>query len=239
MNKDNILIKIVSAFNEGIFSNTEYEMKVSEMVSRVLSYGGYNASDCRFKVKNISGNLDMCFIYDDVNTEKVNDVINVDDARGTRVMVVIFVNNLLNKLRRVKPNQYHLFCYKIYDGSNNFLGYAKKYEVKDCKVIIQQEDFDRKLPKNRAYQLPSNKEYIFDLSDIFECIVDMVKPSAPSGSIVARIYHMAPTIMALYSHKITIGGPSYDDYSNNSIVDMVNNYDLLDLLDGKILEAEW
>lgn len=242
MNNDNILIKIVSTFNEGIFSNTDYDMKVSDAVSKALSYGGYDVSDCRFKVKNISGNLDMCFIYDEVNTdEDTHQVIAVDDARGTRIMVVIFVNELLSYLRRIKPSDSHPYCYKIYDGSGNFLGYAKKYTVKDNKMIIKPEDFDRKLPKNRAYQVPTNKEYINELSRVFEDIVNMVKPNTPFKTILTRVYDVAPSTMALYSHKVTIGDVTYGDFRSDSIakavVDMINNYDLLELLDGKILEA--
>lgn len=239
MNNDNILIKIVSTFNECIFSNTDYDMKVSDMVSRVLSYGGYNVSDCRFKVKNLSGNLDMCFIYDEVNTSKTQEVINVDDARGTRVIVVIFVNNLLNKLRKVRPTDEHPYCYKIYNASGTFLGFAKKYEIKNDKVMIKREDFDRKIPKgSHQYKIPCNDEYIKCVNNIFVTILNMIKPLSPAGTITSLIYSLAPMVMALYSHKVTIGDPTYYEYDfNTNLVDMVNQYDLLKLLDGKIIEA--
>jgi len=237
MNKDNMLIKIISTFNEGIFSNVEYEMKVSDMVSKALSYGGYDVSNCRFRFKNLFGNLDMCFIYDEVDTDISYEMVNVDDSTGTRVIFVIFVTNLLNHLRRLKPTPSHPYCYKIYDGSNNFLGYAKDYDIKDGKVSIKPEDFDRKVPKNRAYQLPTNEKYISELSRIFRFIVDMIKPNAPIGTITERIYDQAPIVMALYSHKVTISDPIHGDYSGSErIVDMVNRYDLMELLDGKILE---
>lgn len=235
MNNDNILIKILSTFNEGIFRNTDYDMKVSELVNKTLSYGGYDVSDCRFKVLTLSGNLDMCFIYDEVNTDRTKEVINVDDTRGTRIIVVIFVNNLLNNLRRLKPTETYRHCYKIYDNSNNFLGFAKHYEVIDGEVFIKEEDFDRELPKNRVYKIPCNRDYIMELISIFKIIVDMIKPNVPSNTITGRIYNIAPIVMALYSHKVTIGDLIYDDYMIRDYIDMINDCDLLEILDGKML----
>lgn len=239
MNNDNMLAKIITTFNEGIFSDNDSGMKVSSMVSDALAYGGYDVSDCTFKIKNVSGNLDMCFIFGEVdNSTKVADIIGVDDARGTRIIEVIFVNNLLETLEKLKPSDTYKYQYKITDAYGKFVGFASDFSIDGNYAKVKKKDFDRKVDSTDVkYQIPSNRRYIDRLIYIFRIIIDLVRPYLPTESVLGRIYAHAAEVLALYSHNVTIGPVTKYECDNVKLLDIIKNNDLGDILDGKVLEA--
>lgn len=240
MNNDNMLLKIVDLYNKVVFSDKIFSRKKTpQSVVSFYENIDLDLSDNEAVVENLFGNVDICFIFGKVGYNNLYDIICLDDNRGTRIIPILFVDKLLNKINKLKATSNYPYPYKIFDTEGEFVSFAKDYHKNpngdDTYVYVYKEEFETGGLEDGLYLRPSNKYYILALSSFFSTLIHMIRPEGIDGTSAMYLYDYASEYLALYSHQVTIGDPTKYDYKE-PLVNLINKYTIQEVLDGKYMQ---
>lgn len=234
---------ILETINGGIFRQSRSIRKVTEYMSGIYrDIYDIDISDCTRYECNLFGNLDAIFIYGKVSgSDKIFfDMIEI----AGKVCAVIFVDNLLLYLNRLKKSDTYQYIYKFdygrYDDSK--IGYAKDFTKSDVvggMVCVKKEDTENEEFEG-YFPYPSNYKYLIRLCTIFDGIISVIQPNFKYDTTMKQVYRTMSFVLAIYSHMLTIGYVVEEDIENldgdAEFLKFVQGSDFKSLITGSYLK---